>query len=146
MIRRLDGLSRKTPWVLVAGILICMGMFQIILCCLLIRGDCVLILYRHFYEAGNWTDNAEISANLGQAVWITVENVNILGTTISIRENNSQNVQQSIILPKSKIEFQFTQFGTEPMFRKFNMRTNSDAFIVNYTIESTWVPGMPPNR
>jgi len=101
---------------------------------------------RFFYKSGNWKRNADISGQLGQVVWITVKNINVLETTISIQDNAFYNTQQRIILPLSKVDFKFAQFGTEPMQREFRIRTNSDAFIVNYIIESTWVPGMVPNR
>ena len=41
----------------------------------------------YYYESGTWTDNTEISANLGQVVSIEVKNLNVLGTTISIQSN-----------------------------------------------------------
>jgi RHS repeat-associated protein len=107
---------------------------------------------RYFYQAGNATGKTEINAELGQAVWITVKNVNVLGTTVRISEQagalsqRSISTQEGILLPLTQQEFKFTTFGVEPMNRNFTIDSVSDAFIINYTIESTWVPGMPPNR
>jgi len=43
------------------------------------------------------------------------------------------------------LTFDFYCFGEEPMDCDFDIRTKSDAFIVNYEVESTWVQGMPTN-
>lgn len=99
---------------------------------------------RNFYAAGSWNANTTVNASLGQTVWITVKNVNVLGTTISIAPNTGA-TQQSILLPQQQREFSFYRFGNEPMSWIYNVSTKSDAFIVTYKIESTWVPGMPPN-
>ena len=100
---------------------------------------------KHFYAAGTWNKNTKFSAQLGQVVWITAKNVNILGTTISIDSNFDQ-IQQSILLPQQEHVFNFSVISSEPVPWEFDVTTNSDAFIILYKIESTWVPGMPPNR
>jgi len=101
---------------------------------------------RNLFEAGTWTSNTTFSAPLGQIVWIRVTNVNVLGTTISIESLNTKQVQQLILIPYIEKEFRFSVFGSEPISWDFRIRTESDVFSVNYVIESTWVPGMPPNR
>ncbi|TAL17603.1 hypothetical protein EPN96_04600 [bacterium] len=100
---------------------------------------------RHLYESGVWSRDASISARLGQVVWITVKNVNAIGTTIEITSNNGGR-DAAILLPYLEAEFRFDNGGAEPLFWHFEVRTESDAFLVNYTIESTWVPGMEENR
>lgn len=99
---------------------------------------------RNFYAAGTWNGNTTVNASLGQAVWITVKNVNVLGTTISISPNFGQ-TQQLILLPLQQHTFSFSVFSEEPVGWTFDISTMSDAFIVTYIIESTWIPGMPPN-
>ena len=101
---------------------------------------------RNLFEAGTWTGNTTFFAPLGQIVWIRVTNVNVLGTTISIESLNTKQVQQLVLLPYIQKEFRFSVFGSEPISWDFRIRTESDVFSVNYKIESTWVPGMPPNR
>ena len=99
---------------------------------------------RNFYAAGAWNGNTSFNASLGQAVWITVKNVNVLGTTIRISDQFGQ-TQEIILLPLLSHTFKFAVFGEEPLGWQFNVSTISDAFIVGYKIESTWIPGMPPN-
>jgi hypothetical protein len=99
---------------------------------------------RNFYAAGSWNGNTTLSASLGQVVWITVKNINVLGTTISISPSRGQ-AQKLILLPQQTHTFVFSNLTSEPFIWIFNISTESDAFIVAYRIESTWIPGMPPN-
>lgn len=95
-------------------------------------------------ESGNMNANGSISGLFGQAVKITFSNVNVLGTTVQVTGSNGA-FHQSIILPMGSVTFNFYCFGEEPMGWNFDVRTESDAFIVNYEVESTWVEGMPTN-
>lgn len=98
----------------------------------------------YFYAAGVWREDTVFEADLGQVVTIKVKNVNILGTTISIGARPSNQSEQLILLPQVSHEFRFSTFSCEPIHWKFDVSTQSDAFIVNYEIKSTWIPGMPP--
>ena len=100
---------------------------------------------KHLYAAGVWTKDTNFSAKLGQVVLIKVRNVNVLGTTIKIESTDGQAISMILLLGQEH-EFNFYKFGGEPVFWKFDVSTSSDAFIVQYAIESYWVPGMPPNR
>jgi RHS repeat-associated protein len=100
----------------------------------------------YFYAAGTWNADTTFEANLGQGVIIKVKNINVLGTTISIESNWKNQSHQAILLPQQQREFKFTVLGCEPIYWKFRVSTQSDAFIVTYEIKSTWVTGMPPNR
>ena len=98
------------------------------------------------HSSGTWTDNTKLQLRLGQIVEIDVKNINILGTTIRIETSFPYNSENSmILLPQQTQIFRFDNFGNEPMSWIFNISTVSDAFIVNYIIRSTWIPGMPPN-
>jgi len=99
----------------------------------------------YFYAGGVWKEDTTFEAHLGQIVIIKVNNVNVLGTTIMIESNSGQSYQM-ILLPQQRHEFKFSKFGCEPTYWKFDISTQSDAFIVTYEIWSTWIPGMPPNR
>lgn len=101
---------------------------------------------KHFYTKGNWNNmgNDYLEADLGQVVWITVKNANVFGTTIEI-EPNYGDKQVAVILPLASVEFRFELFAEEPVHWKFNVSSYSDAFIVGYTVKSTWIPGMSPN-
>lgn len=81
----------------------------------------------------------------GQAMWFKIKNTNVLGTTIKIKSQTGE-TKSSIILPVSSVEFVFVIFGAEPMGWRFDISTDSDAFMVTWELWSTWVPGMPPNR
>ena len=78
-------------------------------------------------------------------MWFKIRNTNVLGTTIRIRRQTGE-TKSSIILPASSVEFVFAIFGNEPMGWRFDVSTDSDAFMVTWELWSTWVPGMPPNR
>lgn len=95
--------------------------------------------------SGTWNGNTSMTVRGGQAMWFKIRNTNVLGTTISISDHAGQN-KQSIILPLGTTEFVFSIFGTEPMGWRFDISTNSDAFMVTWELWSTWVEGMPPNR
>ncbi len=95
--------------------------------------------------SGTWNSNTTLSVQGGQGMWFKIRNTNVLGTTITITDQTGQ-TKQSIILPASSVEFVFSIFGTEPMGWRFDISTDSDAFMVTWELWSTWVPGMPPNR
>lgn len=99
---------------------------------------------RYFYSEGIWNQPTNLKEELGQVVWITVRNPNVLGTTIEITPEYGD-VQAAVILPFSNMQFKFGVYAEEPVPWKFKISTYSDAFIVGYVIESTWVPGMPSN-
>jgi hypothetical protein len=94
--------------------------------------------------SGAWNANTTLTVQGGMAMWFKIRNTNVLGTTIRITDQAGQ-VKQSIILPASGVEFVFSVFGAEPMGWRFDIQTESDAFMVTWELWSTWVPGMPPN-
>jgi hypothetical protein len=98
------------------------------------------------YNSGTWTQETILKAELGQAVRIEARNVNPLGTTIEIWASNTNQIRQSILIPYKKMTFAFSRFGVEPQAWGFRIKTKSDAFVVNYAVKSTWIPGMQPNR
>ena len=95
--------------------------------------------------SGSWSGNTSLSIQGGQGMWFKIHNTNVLGATINISDQFGQN-KSSVILPLGSVEFLFTVFGNEPMYWRFDISTNSDAFLVTWELWSTWVPGMPPNR
>jgi hypothetical protein len=94
--------------------------------------------------SGTWNRNTTLTVQGGMAMWFKIRNTNVLGTTIRITDQSGQ-VKQSLILPASGVEFVFSVFGAEPMGWRFDIQTDSDAFMVTWELWSTWVPGMPPN-
>ena len=75
-----------------------------------------------------------------------LKNGNVLGTTIRITADRTRESKGLILLPLGSGTMTFSMFGAEPMGWQFSIRTDSDAFIVRWTLCSTWVPGDPPNR
>ncbi len=95
---------------------------------------------------GSLNSNSTLNGTYGQAVKLTFKNLNVLGTTLYVTDKSPFGAVKSLILlPQQSVTFTFTRFGEEPMGWSFDVKTDSDAFIVSYGIDSTWVPGMPAN-
>lgn len=99
-------------------------------------------LKRH--SSGTWNANTDFKIEGGQSIKFMVKNVNVLGTTLTISTNHGDPISK-IILPQSTASFQFYVFGEEPTPWNVSVSTNSDAFIVAWTLYSTWIPGDPKN-
>ncbi len=95
-------------------------------------------------DAGSWNGNSHWEGQGGQLMRFTVNNANVLGTTITIAANSGES-HSSIIAPMGSVDLEFSVFGAEPMGWSFDISTESDAFIVTWSLCSTWVPGDPPN-
>jgi hypothetical protein len=74
-----------------------------------------------------------------------IKNVNVLGTTLTINSNLGGN-KSLLILPQQTADMRFDCFGSEPMGWTFDISTDSDAFIVAWSLYSSWLPGDPPNQ
>ncbi|HEY5956843.1 MAG TPA: hypothetical protein VIV60_09835 [Polyangiaceae bacterium] len=102
---------------------------------------------RDFVPAGGGTLNADgtLAGSYGQTVRLTFRNVNVLGTTINVTASPTGESYGGILLPQQSVTYTFARWGSEPMSWSFDVSTQSDAFIVTYGLESTWVEGMPSN-
>lgn len=96
-------------------------------------------------DSGSWNGSAHWEGEGGQLMRFTVNNANILGTTITIASANTNQSESRIIPPAGSAEIEFSAFGAEPMYWPFDISTDSDAFIVTWELCSSWVPGDPPN-
>lgn len=95
---------------------------------------------------GSLAGNGSITGVFGQGVKLTFKNINVLGTTLRVRDTSPFGESKGVILlPQQSVTFTFSMWGKEPIGWNFEVSTVSDAFIVTYSIESTWVQGMPPN-
>jgi RHS repeat-associated protein len=106
----------------------------------------VLPIYMSNVSLG--TNNEKLALRLGQVVIFDVKNINTLplGTTVRIiSEFPYKSSQEAIILPGLPRTFVFNNFGSEPMNWRFTISTISDVKFIEYTIRSSWVPGMPHN-
>jgi hypothetical protein len=101
-------------------------------------------------ETGFWNGGTDLQMDLGQVVWITVTNLNVLGTSITIEayvgDMQIGKRQDVILLQGRPYTFRYSIFSTEPVSWRFYIGTHADAFQVKYFIESTWKTGMPTNE
>jgi len=100
---------------------------------------------RRLLDQGSWNGATSKSYQGGQGMHYQLKNVNVLGTTITINSNLGGN-KSLLILPQQTTDMQFDCFGAEPMGWTFDISTDSDAFIVAWSLYSTWLPGDPPNK
>jgi hypothetical protein len=96
------------------------------------------------HSSGSWNAGSTMHAQGGQAMTFKVKNASVLGTTLTIT-SNLDGTRSLIIPPLTTMDFEFTCFGSEPMGWKFDISTDSAAFIVTWDLYSTWVPGDLPN-
>lgn len=88
-----------------------------------------------------------ISGDWGASIRLSFTNKNVLGTILQV-ENKAGGYdakQGAIVLPGQTVTYTFTSWGSEPYSWEIDVSTLSDAMLVEYEIESTWVDGMPVN-
>ncbi len=95
-------------------------------------------------DSGSWKGSASLQYQGGQVMHFQVKNTNVLGTILTINSNLGGN-KSSVILPLQTFDMRFDCFGSEPMGWTLDVSTDSDAFIVAWTLFSSWIPGDPPN-
>lgn len=93
--------------------------------------------------AGNWAGSSQVRVTGGQTMHFEIQNLNVLGTTISIKADRTNETKSQLILPHSKGNITFQQFGRQPMGWVFDVSTQSDAFVVGWKLFSSWVQGDP---
>ncbi len=97
------------------------------------------------HSKGLWNGSTSLTVSGGQIMHFELKNLNAIGTTIRINASTGEK-KSSIILPLSTVDLEFSIFTTEPMGWKFDIETESDAFLVQWTLYSSWIPGDPPNQ
>ncbi len=96
-------------------------------------------------DGGTWNGSAHWEGQGGQSMQFTVNNANVLGTTITITATDFNQSESRILPPLGSMDIGFSAFGAEPMYWRFDVSTDSDAFIVAWQLCSDWIPGDPPN-
>ena len=96
-------------------------------------------------DSGSWNGSSSLNYQGGQVMHFKVKNVNVLGATIKIKSNLSGE-KFSMVLPHQTVDLRFDCFGAEPMGWTFNISSDSDAFIVAWSLYSSWVTGDLPNK
>lgn len=99
---------------------------------------------RRLLSTGIWNRSTSLSIAGGQSMHFEVKNLNVLGTTIRLNANSGES-KGAVILPQSTADFEFSIFGNEPMGWRFDINTDSSAFLVQWKLYSTWIPGDPSN-
>ena len=98
-----------------------------------------------YVSAGGGTldGNGIIAGNFGSAVKLTFTHAGSTGTTLSITDLSPFGEgQDTVLLPGQSHTFLFALLTNEPIDWSFDV--SSSAFVGVYTVESTWVEGMPP--
>ena len=96
-------------------------------------------------DSGSWNGTSSLNYQGGQVMHFQVKNVNVLGTTLTIKSNLGGK-KSSLVLPHQTVDLRFDCFGNEPMGWTFDISSESDAFIVAWALYSSWVIGDLPNK
>lgn len=99
---------------------------------------------RKFHSSGIWNGKTSLTVQGGQGMHFELKNLNVLGSTIRIKANTGES-KGSILLPQVPVDLEFSIFGNEPFGWRFDIDTDSDAFLVQWKLYSTWIPGDPSN-
>lgn len=97
---------------------------------------------RLLLTSGTWNGDASLSLMGGQGMHFVITNINVVGTTITI-ESSDGSQDSALILPQTSADLKFARFGQEPLSWDFHVSSDSDAFIVNWCLYSTWVTSPP---
>lgn len=98
-------------------------------------------------SSGYISQGGTISGSWGASIRLSLTNRNLLGTILQI-ENKAGGYdakQGAIVLPGQTVSYTFSSWGSEPYAWEIDVSTLSDAMLVEYEIESTWISGMPVN-
>ena len=97
---------------------------------------------------GLWSGNTRFSVEGGQVMQFGLKNTNpVIGTDITIDSGKTGAGSQSLNLgPFSSGVLKFTSFGHEPRTWHFEISFQSDVHNVAWDLQSSWLPGCPPNR
>ncbi|MCB9763617.1 MAG: hypothetical protein H6739_27865 [Alphaproteobacteria bacterium] len=93
-----------------------------------------------YHSGGNLNGFRTLEFSAGQVVELRVKNVNVLGTMIEIHPNHGK-PQRRILIPFLESVFRFDILDDGPISWRFDINSQSDAFIATYEVYSTWIPG-----
>jgi hypothetical protein len=89
---------------------------------------------------GTWNGSSSVSVRGGQIMHFHIKNLNVVGVSVKIHADRTNQTKSMIILPSLSGDIIFQQFGSEPMGWTFNISTDSDAMIVAWQLFSSWLP------
>lgn len=96
---------------------------------------------RKFHTAGTWSgNNSSFEAEAGKSVRLEVSNLNVNESSIRIKTNTGE-VKESVLLPDTLVDFEFSTKGEEPFVWRFYIETDSEDSLIEWKLYSNWVPG-----
>jgi hypothetical protein len=96
---------------------------------------------RKFHTAGTWSgNNSSFEAEAGKSVRLEVSNLNVNESSIRIKTNTGE-VKESVLLPDTLVDFEFSAKGEEPFIWRFYIETDSEDSLIEWKLYSNWVPG-----
>ena len=96
---------------------------------------------RKFHTAGTWSgNNSSFEAEAGKSVRLEVSNLNVNESNIRIKTNTGE-VKESVLLPNTLVDFEFSARGEEPFIWRFYIETDSEDSLIEWKLYSNWVPG-----
>ncbi len=96
---------------------------------------------RKFHTAGTFSgNNSSFEVEAGKSVRLEVTNLNVNESGIRIKTNAGEE-KESVLLPDTPVDFEFSAISEEPIIWRFNIETDSEDSLIEWKLYSNWVPG-----
>lgn len=96
---------------------------------------------REFHTAGTLSGNSSsFEVEAGKLVRLEVTNLNVNKSSIRIKTNTGEE-KESVLLPDTPVDFEFSSRSEEPIIWKFYIETDSEDSLMEWKLYSNWVPG-----
>jgi hypothetical protein len=91
---------------------------------------------RKFHTAGTLSgNNSSFEVEAGKSVILEVTNLNVNESSIRIKTNTGE-VKESVLLPDTPVDFEFSSRSEEPVIWKFNIETDSEDSLMEWKLYS----------
>ena len=91
---------------------------------------------RKFHTAGTLSgNNSSFEVEAGKSVSLEVTNLNVNESSIRIKTNTGE-VKESVLLPDTPVDFEFSSRSEEPVIWKFNIETDSEDSLIEWKLYS----------
>lgn len=98
---------------------------------------------RKFHTAGTLSgNNFSFEAEAGKSVRLEAKNLNVNESSVRIKTNTGE-LKESVLLPDTLVDFEFTAIGEEPFMWRFYIESDSEDALIEWKLYSNWVPGDP---
>lgn len=89
---------------------------------------------RKFHTAGTLSgNNSSFEVEAGKSVRLEVTNLNVKESSIRIKTNTGE-VKESVLLPDTPVDFEFSSRSEEPVIWKFNIETDSEDSLMEWKL------------